>query len=139
VALPGRTSLKRPAADADRKGVQRRVARLAYVGWQASCLVALAAFADVWAAVVFDWPMSLAAPLEILCGLEIALSGCLVATDWHGATNRLRARHRLERGRRGPVFAWFCRDSRTWWRVTGVIVACAGLVLVGTGAFLIAL
>lgn len=119
--------------------MHRRVARIAYVSWQATCVVAIAALADLWAAVLFDWPASVAAPVDMLCGLQIALSGCLVASDWRGSASRLRARQRLERRRHGPVLGWLCRDTRTWWRVSGLVVACAGAALVGIGGFLISL
>jgi hypothetical protein len=73
--------------------------------------------------------------LQIAAGVELAVVGGCVGFDWRNSARRLRARQRLDRRRRGDVFGWFCRDTKRWWRVNGVVMAGAGFFLIAVGIF----
>jgi hypothetical protein len=73
--------------------------------------------------------------LQIAAGVELAAVGACVAFNWQNSVRRLRARQRLDRRKRGDVFGWFCRDTKRWWRINGVVMTSAGLLLIVVGIF----
>jgi hypothetical protein len=73
--------------------------------------------------------------LQIAAGLELAAVGACVAFNWRNSARRLRARQRLDRRQRGDVFRWFCRDTKRWWRINGVVVMVGGFLLIALGIF----
>jgi hypothetical protein len=73
--------------------------------------------------------------LQIAAGAELAVVGACVAFNWRNSARRLRARQRLDRQKHGNVFRWFCRDTKRWWCINGVVLAALGLLLVGLGIF----
>jgi hypothetical protein len=70
---------------------------------------------------------------QVAAGVELAAVGACLALNWRNSSRRLRARQRLDRRKRGNIFGWFCRDTVRWWRINGVILVCAGFVLVAIG------
>jgi hypothetical protein len=73
--------------------------------------------------------------LQIAAGLELAAVGVCLAFNWQNSARRLRARQRVDRRKRGDVFRWFCRDTKRWWRINGVLMTSAGFALIAFGIF----
>jgi hypothetical protein len=101
-------------------------------------VTSILAAALAWAAALRDWPGAVITAAFVVAGLQDALAGFLVATDWHGSRARLRARHRLARRRHGRLVGLLCRDSRGLWVASGAGVALSGLVLLGLGVLVAA-
>jgi len=61
--------------------------------------------------------------------------GACVAFNWRHSARRLRARQRLDRRKHGDVFRWFCRDTKRWWQINGIVVMAGGFLLIAVGIF----
>jgi hypothetical protein len=77
----------------------------------------------VWASL----PSTVEGLVMVIAGLEIGVTGLLLAGNWKAASRRIRARTRLDK-RRWPRLSRMCRDTVGWWRGIGALSLVVGIL-----------